>query len=54
MMYLIRNQGFFAYKTRSEIVNKYWKPLGTLNDNAKWNLTTGYIEDYICNKVENN
>ena len=27
MMYLIRNQGFFADKTKSEIVNKYWKTI---------------------------
>ena len=43
MMYLIRNIGFFADKTKSEIVNKYWKPLGTLNDNTKWNLTAGDV-----------
>jgi len=43
MMYLIRNQGFFADKTKSEIVNKYWKPIGTITDSSKWNLSSGDV-----------
>ena len=42
-MKLIRNHGFFADKTKSEIVNKYWKPTDTLSDNTKWNLTAGDV-----------
>jgi len=50
-MYLIRNQGFFADKTKSEIVNNYWKPLGTITTtgNEEWNLTPGdvaHIEEH--------
>lgn len=47
MLYLIRNQGFFADKTLSEIVNYYWKPTGTISNtgNEKWNLTPGDVAE---------
>jgi len=41
MMFIIRNHDYFADKTKSQIVNECWKPIGTINDNSEWNMTVG-------------
>ena len=41
-MYIIRNHDFFIDKTKSDIVNKFWVPIGTTNTgNDKWSLSAG-------------
>ena len=41
-MYILRNHDFFTDKTKSEMVNKYWVPIGTTNTgNPKWNMSAG-------------
>ena len=41
-MYIIRNHDFFIGKTKSDIVNKFWVPIGTTNTgNDKWSLSAG-------------
>tara|TARA_R110000751_G_scaffold301890_1_gene415603 strand:+ start:41 stop:2458 length:2418 start_codon:yes stop_codon:yes gene_type:complete len=42
MIFIVRNHDYFADKTKSQIVNECWKPIGTVGDsNPEWNLSGG-------------
>ena len=45
-IYILKNHKFFYDKTKSEIINKYWLPIGTESTgNKKYNLSSGDVVD---------